>query len=78
MMIGVWIIAILVSFVPMPVLYKIIGIVVSIVFIAVSTSLARRNNRLTTTSLVINLIVIGWDLAVLYSVLSVRYLSLPK
>lgn len=72
MIIGVWILAILISFVPMPVTYKIIAIIASIVLIAASTYLSKRNGRLTTTTLIINLIIIGWDLAVLYSMLAVR------
>ena len=70
MTIVVWVIAILVSFVPMPLLYKIIGIVVSIILIAAVTYIARRNNRLSTTTLVINLLIIGWDLAVVYMALA--------
>ncbi len=70
--IGVWILAILISFVPMPMTYKIIGIVLSIILIATITYLAHRNHRLTTTNLIINLIIIGWDLATLYSALAVR------
>jgi hypothetical protein len=72
MTIVVWVIAILVSFVPMPFLYKIIGIVVSIILIAAVTYIARRNNRLSTTALVINLLIIGWDLAIVYMALSAR------
>lgn len=74
MMVAVWVIAILIYFVPMPATYKIIGIVVSIGLIAVYIIIAKRNNRLSTISLVINLIIIGWDLAVLfmYSALSAR------
>ena len=72
MIIGVWIIAILVSFVPMPLLYKIIGIVVSIILIAASTYMAYRNNRLSTMTLVINLLIIGWDAAVVYMAVSAR------
>ncbi len=72
MTIAVWVIAILVSFVPMPVTYKIIGIIVSIILIAAITYIAHRNNRLTAMTLVINLLIIGWDLAVVYMALSVR------
>jgi uncharacterized membrane protein len=72
MTIVVWIIAILVSFVPMPLLYKIIGIIASIILIAVITYRAHRNNRLSTMALVVNLIIIGWDLAVVYMALSAR------
>lgn len=72
MIIGVWIIAILVSFVPMPLMYKIIGIVVSIILIAASTYMAYRNNRLSTMTLVINLLIIGWDAAVVYMAVSAR------
>ena len=72
MIIGVWIIAILVSFVPMPLMYKIIGIVVSIILIAASTYMAYRNNRLSTMTLVINLLIIGWDSAVVYMAISAR------
>ena len=72
MIMGVWVLAILITFVSIPVQYKIIGIIVSIVLIAVSTYIARRNNRLSTTSLLMNLIIIGWDLAMLYSIVSVR------
>jgi hypothetical protein len=70
MTIGVWIIAILVSFVPMPAMYKIIGIVVSIILIALVTYMLTRSNRLSTMSLVINLLIIGWDLAAVYTSLS--------
>ena len=70
MTVVVWIIAILVSFVPMPLLYKIIGIVVSIILIALITYRAHKNNRLPTTTLVINLLIIGWDLAVVYMALA--------
>jgi hypothetical protein len=70
MTIAVWIIAILVSFVPMPLMYKIIGIIVSIALIAAITYRAHRNNRLTSTTLVINLLIIGWDLAVVYMALT--------
>ena len=70
MTIVVWIIAILVSFVPMPLLYKIIGIVVSIILIALVTYMLKRSNRLSTTTLVINLLIIGWDLAVVYMALA--------
>jgi uncharacterized membrane protein len=72
MIIGVWIIAILVSFVPMPLMYKIIGIVVSIILIAASTYMAYRNNRLSTMTLVINLLIIGWDSAVVYMAVTAR------
>jgi hypothetical protein len=72
MTIVVWVIAILISFVPMPLLYKIIGIVASIVLIAWVTYIAHRNNRLSTMTLVINLVIIGWDLAVLYGASSAR------
>lgn len=72
MTIVVWIIAILISFVPMPLLYKIIGIIASIVLIAWVTYIAHRNNRLSTMTLVINLVIIGWDLAVLYGASSAR------
>ena len=72
MIIGVWIIALLVSFVPMPLMYKIIGIVVSIILIAASTYMAYRNNRLSTMTLVINLLIIGWDAAVVYMAVSAR------
>jgi uncharacterized membrane protein len=70
MTIAVWIIAILVSFVPMPFNYKIIGIIISIVLIAWITYQAKRNNRLTTTNLVINLLIIGWDLAIVFQALA--------
>lgn len=72
MTVVVWIIAILVSFVPMPLLYKIIGIIVSVVLIAWVTYIAHRNNRLSALTLVINLLIIGWDLAVVYMALSAR------
>lgn len=72
LMIGVWIISILISFVSMPLMYKIIGIIVSIILIAAYIAMAQRNNRLSKTSLVINLLIIGWDLAVLYSLMSVK------
>lgn len=72
MMIAVWIIALLISFVSMPLQYKIIGIIISIILIALYTYNAQRNNRLSKTNLVINLIVIGWDLSILYSALSSR------
>jgi len=72
LMIGVWIITILISFVPMPLIYKIFGIIMSIILIALYIILARRNNRLSTMSLVLNLIVIGWDLAIVYMALSNR------
>ncbi len=72
MTIVVWVIAILVSFVPMPLLYKIIGIIISIILIAAVTYIARRNNRLSTTTLVINLLIIGWDLAIVYMALAPR------
>lgn len=68
--VAVWVIAILVSFVPMPLMYKIIGIIVSIVLIAWVTYMAHRNNRLTTTTLIINLLIIGWDLAIIYQALA--------
>lgn len=70
MTIVVWVIAILVSFVPMPLLYKIIGIIVSIILIAWITYTAHRNNRLTTTTLIINLLIIGWDLAIVFMALA--------
>lgn len=70
MTIGVWVIAIAISFVPMPVMYKIIGIVVSIILIAIVTYMLKRSNRLSTMSLIINLIIIGWDLAVVYQTLA--------
>ncbi len=69
MVIAVWVIAILVSFVPMPLMYKIIGIVVSVILIAAYTYIASRNHRLSKTSLVINLIIIGWDLSIVYRAL---------
>jgi len=69
-MIAVWVIAILISFVPMPLMYKIIGIIVSIILIAWVTYMAHRNNRLTTTTLIINLLIIGWDLAIIYQALA--------
>jgi hypothetical protein len=72
MMIGVWIITVLITFIPMPLMYKIIGIVVSIALIAAYIVIARRNSRLSTMSLVISLLVIGWDLAVVYIALSNR------
>ena len=71
-MIGVWIITILISFVPMPFMYKIFGILVSVALITGYIIIARRNNRLSTMSLVISLIIIGWDLAVVYMALSNR------
>ncbi len=69
-MIAVWAIAILVSFVPMSLMYKIIGIIVSIILIAWITYTAHRNNRLTTTTLIINLLIIGWDLAIVFMALA--------
>lgn len=69
MMTAVWIIAILINFFPMPLTYKIIGIIISIVLIAAYTYIAHRNNRLNKMTLVINLVVIGWDLAVVYGAL---------
>ncbi len=68
--IAVWVIAILVSFVPMPLMYKIIGIIACIILIAWMTYMAHRNNRLSALSLVINLLIIGWDLAVVYMALT--------
>jgi hypothetical protein len=70
MTIVVWVIAILVSFVPMPLTYKIIGIIVSIALIAAITYRLHRTNRLSTTTLVVNLLIIGWDLAVVYMALA--------
>jgi len=70
MTIVVWIIAILVSFVPMPLTYKIIGIIVSIILIALVTYMLKRTNRLSTTNLIINLLIIGWDVAVVYMALA--------
>lgn len=70
MTIAVWVIAILVSFVPMPLIYKVVGIIVSILLIIWITYFAYRSNRLTTMTLVINLLIIGWDLAVVYIALS--------
>lgn len=72
LMIGVWIISLLISFVPMQLMYKIIGIIVSIILIAVYTAMAQQKNRLSKTSLVLNLLIIGWDLAVLYNLRSRR------
>ncbi len=70
MTIAVWIIAILVSFVPMSVTYKIIGIIVSIILIALVTYKLKRSNRLAPMTLVVNLLIIGWDLAVVYTALA--------
>jgi uncharacterized membrane protein len=67
--IAVWIIAILVSFVPMPFTYKIIGIIISIILISIVTYMLKRRNRLTTMNLVINLLIIGWDLAIVFMAL---------
>ncbi len=72
MMTAVWIIAILIFLVPMPLMYKIIGIIVSIILIAAYTYIAYRNNRLSKTTLIINLVVIGWDLAVVFGAVSGR------
>lgn len=71
-MIGVWIITLLISFISMPLIYKIFGIIVSIALIAAYIFIASRNNRLSKTSLVINLIIIGWDLAIVYGALSTQ------
>lgn len=70
LIIGVWILAIFISFVPMPVMYKIAAIVASIILIALATYIAKRNNRLSTMNLVINLIIIGWDMAVVFMALA--------
>jgi len=72
MMIGVWIISLLMSFIPMSLTYKIVGTVICIALIAGYIIIASRNNRLSKVSLIINLIIIGWDLAVLYTMVSVR------
>ena len=72
MIIAVWIIAILVSFIPMPFEYKIIGIIVSVVLIAISTYISHRKNTLTPMTLIINLLIIGWDLAIVYMAVSAR------
>lgn len=69
MMIVVWIIAILINFIPMPVMYKILGIILTIILLALYVFIQHRNNRLSKASLVLCLVVIGWDLAVLYMML---------
>lgn len=69
MIVVTWIIAVIVAFVPMPFMYKIIGIIISIILIAVYTYIASSNHRLSKTNLVINLIIIGWDLAEVYRAL---------
>lgn len=71
-MYAVWVVALLVDFVPMPLVYKIAGIVLSIILLAAYIIIAKRNNRLSTITLIISLIVIGWDLAVVYGALSGR------
>jgi hypothetical protein len=65
MSIAVLMIAIAISFVPMPFTYKIIGIVMSIILIALVTYLLYQAKRLPMLMLVINLITIGWELAIL-------------
>lgn len=70
MMMGVWILALAMSIVPMPITYKIIGVIVSIFFIVALTYTAHRNNRLPKTNLVINLVIIVWDAVILYQLLS--------
>lgn len=72
MMIGVWVLALVISFVPMSLTYKVTGITVSIMLIAAVTYMAHRNNRLSKTNLVINLIIIGWDIVIVYSALTAK------
>jgi len=72
MMIGVWVLALVMSFVPMPHTYKIIGVILSIFLIVAVTYIAHKNNRLPRTNLIINLLIIGWDAAILYQLLSAR------
>ncbi len=72
LMIGVWILAFLISFVPMSATYKITGVALSVVLIAISTYMAYEGKRLSKTNLVINLIIIGWDIAIVYSALSAK------
>lgn len=72
LVIALWIIAIAVSFIPMPLMFKIIGVILSIILIAIYIVIAKRDNQLSTTSLIINLLIIGWDLAVLYGLLTAR------
>ena len=69
MTIAVWVIALVVSFVPMPLAYKLTGITISIMLIVWITYQAKRANRLPTTNLIINLLIIGWDVAILYMAL---------
>lgn len=69
MTIAVWVIAIAISFVPMPLAYKVTGIAISIMLIAWITYQAKRANRLSTVNLIINLLIIGWDAAILYGAL---------
>lgn len=71
-MIGVWILAFLISFVPMSATYKITGVALSIGLIAISTYMAYEGKRLSKTNLVINLIIIGWDIAIVYGALSAK------
>lgn len=68
----VWVIAIAIYFLPMPLLYQIIGIIISVILIALYLIIANRNRSLSKISLVINLLVIGWDLAVVYFALAKR------
>jgi hypothetical protein len=72
LMTAVWIITILIFVVPMPLIYKIIGIIVSIILIALYTYIAYKNHRLNKITLIINLVVIGWDLAVVFGAVSGR------
>lgn len=72
MMVGVWVLAFVLSFVSMPLTYKIAGVILSIFFIVAITYMAHKNNRLSKTNLIINLIIIGWDASILYSLLMAR------
>lgn len=72
MMIGVWVLAFVISFVPMSLTYKVTGITVSIMLIAAVTYMLHRKKLLSKTNLVINLIIIGWDIAIVYSALTAK------
>jgi hypothetical protein len=64
MTVGVLMIAIAINFVPMPITFKIIGIVASIILIALVTYFLYRAKRLSPLMCVINLVTIGWELAI--------------